>query len=79
MKDMENIVNQLKEAISKYGTEHIDLIVDYNNKDEEIARILYHSSSNSFGIGDSYSIRYLDLEELEDLCDKLDIGFDNYL
>ncbi|MBQ3423488.1 MAG: hypothetical protein IJH34_17930, partial [Romboutsia sp.] len=73
------ILNSLKEAISRYGTEHVDIIVDYNNEDKPMINIMYHSRHNSFGISKSYNIDDLNLDILEDICDDLDIGFCNYI
>lgn len=64
---------QLREAITQYGDDHIDIAV-YEGEDKVYG--FYHSRHNSFGVTDDYSLTQLGgieqikqyEEEFEGLC-----------
>ncbi len=78
---MIDIIQAIIDAEKEYGYNHVDVIIDYNHKEEEKVFIMYHDSHNSF------TIKVFDYSEevkvkedvIENLCDYLDLGFDNYL
>lgn len=76
---MKNIINTIVKAEERYGSDSIDVIIDYDNNDKPKIFVMYHDRHNSFAV-DAFDYNSLINEvELKSLCDDLDLGFDNYL
>lgn len=76
---MNKIIKCIMEAENKYNSDNIDIIIDYDNNDIPKVFVMYHDKHNSFAINTFDYDSTIDEDELEYLCDKLDLGFDNYL
>jgi hypothetical protein len=76
---MKNVIESIIKAEEKYGCEHIDVIIDYNNNDEEKVFVMYHDKHNSFAVNTFDYNSSVDEDKIKGLCDDLNLGFDNYL
>ena len=76
---MIDIIQTIIEAEREYGYDYVDVIIDYNFKEEEKVFVMYHDSLNSFAIKVFDYSEEINVDIIEDLCDYLDLGFDNNL
>ena len=76
---MKNIINTIIEAEEKYGSNFIDVIIDYDNNDIPKVFVMYHDRHNSFAVNTFDYNSLINEVELETLCNDLDLRFDNYL
>jgi len=69
------LINRLEKqliiAISKYGEENIDIVL---NADKSVFEIMYHSEHNSFSCSDEFSTQYISQSFIDTLCNKYDCG-----
>lgn len=77
--ELEIVFNAIFDAEEDYGAEYVDVIVDYDNEDKEKIFIMYHDRHNSYAIKTFDFTEHIDIQKVNDLCDYLDLGFDNYL
>lgn len=69
----------LEEAVSRYGSEHVDLNLEsIEGQEEPVLSIIYHSPQNSFGIHSGLSTQGINFKHMDRLADALDIGFNDY-
>ena len=73
------ISNAIVNAKDRYGSDFVDVIIDYDNDDNEKIFIMYHDRHNSFAIDTFDYTEYTSAKDIEVLCYLLDLGFDNYL
>lgn len=65
---MNEFKEELKQAISKYGKDHIDIIFHFSELEMFGS---YHSKNNSFPVTENYSI---DVDEAMKIAKELDIA-----
>jgi len=61
---------EIGNAIGQYGEAHIDIVYA-----EDRIYGMYHSGKNSFGVTADYSSEMASREEIENLCNALNIGY----
>ena len=74
-----HIKRLLEAAVSRYGSEYVDLNLEsIEGQDEPVLSIIYHSPQNSFGIHSGLSTQGINFKHMDRLADALDIGFNDY-
>lgn len=63
---------KLKTAISKYGDENVDIILD---TDTSLYNIMYHSKNNSFAYCEGFASDYITSKVAQELSDKYCCGY----
>ena len=68
----ELVITKVKEALNKYDSENIDVVI---NEETNCLYVMYHSDNNSFPIGeDIVHEDHVLLGELEEKLDALGVG-----